>query len=86
MRKFQHHEKIPADAGIFFGLGAPLNRLICRYATHELDETLTVTLTTPGNATLGTATATGTITNDLPKNRYPLNNCSNTANILASCN
>ena len=33
-------------------------------AIYELDETLTVTLSTPGNATLGTATATGTITND----------------------
>jgi hypothetical protein len=32
--------------------------------TVEPDETFTVTLSTPTNATLGTATATGTITND----------------------
>ena len=33
-------------------------------ATYEPDETFTLTLSNPTNATLGTATATGTITND----------------------
>ncbi|CAK0765776.1 MSHA biogenesis protein MshQ [Gammaproteobacteria bacterium] len=37
---------------------------ICGDTSYEADETFTVTLSSPSNATLATSTATGTITND----------------------
>ena len=37
---------------------------VCRDATFELDETFTVSLSTPTNATIGDGTGTGTIQND----------------------
>lgn len=43
---------------------ATLDVTLCGDTTYEAGETFTVTLSNPVNATLGTSTATGTITND----------------------